>query len=119
MLVSEIGEEIGRELVPATPVLTGYARANWRPSLNEPASVPVSFLDPSGEATISRIALVARRYSLGDTFFLVSWCPYIEALNDGSSPKAPAGFVQMSIEKGVKVGINRYSLLRRTGLGND
>lgn len=106
-LTSDIAEEIGRALVPATPVDTGAARANWRPSLNAPAVVPVTRTDPVGSATISRIAVVARQFQIGDTIYIVNNLPYIENLNEGSSPQAAAGFVQRSVSEGTRVAVAR------------
>lgn len=100
--VRSVVTEIGRILVPATPVRTGFARGNWRPSLNAPAPVPVQQLDATGAATIARIEETARRFSLGDTFFLVNRTPYIVPLNRGSSPQAPPGFVEDSVRRGFQ-----------------
>lgn len=101
-IVEDIGREVAVELVPGTPVDTGFARANWRPSLNSPTTQPITFLDPTGAATIEKIANVAKRWRLGDTLFIVNRAPYIGALNAGSSPQAPAGFVQAALEVGVE-----------------
>ncbi len=111
-LISHVAEEIGREIVPATPVDTGFARANWRPSVNAPASEPITFLDKTGEATVSNIAVVARLYQLGDVFFIVNLVPYIGDLNEGSSPQAPVGFVQIAIASGVKRGVLTFQASR-------
>lgn len=102
-----LGEEIAEELVPNTPVDTGYARGNWRPSINAPSPVPVSFLDPTGAATIARIKATARQFRPGDTLFIVNRAPYIGRLNAGSSPQAPAGFVQESIATGRRRAASR------------
>lgn len=112
-VVAEVTEEIGRELVPATPVDTGFARGNWRPSLNAPATVPVTNNDPTGAATIARITTVARQYRVGDTVYITSNIPYIERLNEGSSPQAPAGFVQKSVRAGTARALVR---INQTGL---
>ena len=106
-LVSEVIEEVGREVVPATPVDTGFARANWRPSLNAPAPTPVSFLDPSGSATVDRITTVAKRWRVGDQAFIVNRAPYIGKLNQGSSPQAPPGFVQAAARAGLERAFRR------------
>ena len=100
-----IGEGLAREIVPATPVATGLARGNWRPSLNAPSTRPLTFLDPTGAATIARIIAVSRSYRLGDTIFIVNRVPYIGDLNRGSSPQAPAGFVDTAIKAGVERGL--------------
>jgi hypothetical protein len=99
--IGEVGVSIGEILVPATPVLTGYARGNWQSSLRAPATQPISFLDPTGSAAVSRIRLTASSYSLGDTLYIVNNAPYIGKLNRGSSQQAPAGFVEASVREGL------------------
>lgn len=99
--VGSVVAEIGKELVPATPVDTGLARGNWRPSLNGPASTPIAFLDLTGAATVARIQSIGRQYRLGQTVYIVNRVPYISMLNSGSSPQAPAGFVQASVRRAV------------------
>lgn len=100
--IAEVGVSIAEILVPATPVLSGYARGNWQASLRAPATQPISFLDPTGSAAVSRIRIVASSYSLGDTLYIVNNAPYIDALNKGKSTQAPAGFVQASVREGLE-----------------
>ncbi|MGB5810117.1 MAG: hypothetical protein WBG86_06275 [Polyangiales bacterium] len=92
----------GAALVITTPVDTGFARGNWRPSLNTPSPTPISTLDPSGQATISRIETVGKLWRVGDTAYIVNRAPYIGRLNQGSSPQAPAGFVQAALQDGLR-----------------
>jgi hypothetical protein len=108
-LTASIIEEIGNEVVDRTPVVTGFARANWRPSLNAPSSSAVSFLDPTGAATKSRIVVVGLRWQPGDIFYLVNRAPYIGRLAEGSSPQAPAGYVQTAARVGLARGFARNS----------
>lgn len=107
-LVEEVGSEVGRVLVPATPVDTGRARANWRPSLNAPASRPVTLTDPTGAATIARIGNVSRSWRLGDTLYIVNRVAYIRRLNAGSSPQAPAGFVEDAVSTALRDGLRNF-----------
>jgi hypothetical protein len=107
-VLQQVGNSVGEELVPATPVDTGFARANWRPALNSPAVVPVSALDPSGAATIAKIKSVSNRARVGDTIFIVNNAPYISQLNAGSSPQASPRFVQEAVRKGTKIGIASF-----------
>ncbi len=109
-LMTAVVEDIGRELVPATPVDTGFARANWRPSLNAPATTPVSFLDPTGSATIARIDTVAKRFRIGDEAWIVNRAPYIGNLNAGSSPQAPPDFVRDAARRGVDKAFDRFGI---------
>lgn len=114
-LIVTVTTEIGDELVPRTPVDTGFARANWRPSVNAPAVNPLTQNDPTGQATTARIAVVARRWTPGDTIFIRNNAPYIGDLNAGSSPQArPAGFVQRAVAKGRATA---FAKIAATGLG--
>jgi len=101
-LIGSVITEVGKDIVPATPVDTGYARGNWRPSIAAPAESPISFLDATGAATISRIALVGLRYKVGDVFYLVNRAPYIGSLIAGSSPQAPVDFHIAAVRTGTK-----------------
>ena len=109
LLVQNVAEEIGDAVVIYTPVDTGYARGNWRPSLNAPAGAPISVLDPTGQATVARIVAVARQYRVGQTLYIVNNAPYIGSLNEGSSPQAPPGFVQDAIRDGFEAGVRAFA----------
>jgi hypothetical protein len=121
-LMAAVIEEIGIELVgnqvgKGTPVDTGFARANWRPSLNAPSSSTVSLLDPSGQSTIARIKTVGQRWNVGDIFYLVNRADYIGALNAGHSPQAAPGFVQKAVLDGRRRGVRGFNILARAGGG--
>jgi len=111
-LVGDVIEEIGNHLGAATPVLTGFAVANWRPSLNVPIDIPVSFLDPGRAATIARIATVAARWRLGDVAYIRNNIDYIADLNRGTSPKAPAGFVEKAARDGRAAAFSKFERRR-------
>lgn len=87
---------VDAELVAATPVDTGRARANWNPSLNEPDT---TIREPNQKKAISPIAAA---FKLTDTILISNNLPYIKRLNEGSSKQAPAGFVDMALEKGKR-----------------
>ena len=110
--IRDVTIEVGKELVTATPVLTGFARANWRPALSVPAIVPVTALDPTGSATIAKITAVAKHAGIGDTLFIVNNAPYIAALNRGSSPQAPRGFVKASVKTGTETALRKIRIRR-------
>lgn len=112
-LVAKVTDEIGKELVSTTPVDTGYARANWRPSLNARTESPRSFLDPTGANTISLIRIVGQRFKPGDTIYIVNRVPYIGQLIAGSSPQAPPDFHQIAVVQGFARAV---ALVRQTGL---
>lgn len=97
-------------LVEDTPIKTGWARANWIPSIGNPSSADVDIKDPEPGQVIARVAqreagilLVASGYKLErGPIYITNRVPYIQKLNDGSSTQAPAGFVQAAILRAVR-----------------
>ncbi len=88
-----------------TPVDTGWARANWIPSMGgEPASTPSGTqesVDTAEAATQVGIgSLLGYKLLLGPVF-ITNNVPYILKLNDGHSGQAPVGFVQAAITAAV------------------
>lgn len=94
-----------------TPIDTGWASANWVPSVGEP------FDDPRArevrDPTPAQVAARAQQAQQG-TNEVLSWrngegplfstnnVPYIGALNNGHSGQSPRGFVQAAIEKAIR-----------------
>lgn len=108
-LMVRLALNVSANLKETTPVLTGWARANWLAAINEDGVETPDNPDPTPQDASSRAAeqssreaSVASTYSLERGPISISnGVPYIRDLNDGSSQKAPAGFVQGSIAKGV------------------
>lgn len=99
-----------------TPVDTGWARANWVPSIGAPHEGTVGERPPKAEegraqvqaddsASVAGVAEVAARYTLNrGPVFISNNVPYIQALNDGHSKQAPAGFVQAAVIRAAELG---------------
>jgi len=87
-----------------TPVHTGWARANWVPSVGGPEVNVVGSPDAvSDSAYDAGVAQVVTGYTTDKGLVFVSNnVPYIQRLNDGSSKQAPAGFVQGAIARTVE-----------------
>lgn len=95
-----------------TPIDTGWASANWLPSIGEPMIVDGS---PKNRKEGPTSAEVAERDRMAQDGLndVLSWrledgpifstnnVPYIGALNNGHSPQSPRGFVQVAIEKAI------------------
>jgi hypothetical protein len=81
--------EIDKELRRTTPVDTGNARANWVPSVGSPA--------PNGDRKAGAAAVLAYQLEQGP-LFVSNGVPYITYLNNGSSKKAPALFVEAAVD---------------------
>lgn len=102
--------EIVANLVRATPVRTGWARANWIPSISEPAveavGSPSSVSNDGQQEGIQQVL----RFKLADaTLWIANNVPYISMLNNGSSTQAPAGFVERAIDEALHEMEQRYA----------
>lgn len=99
-----------------TPIDTGWASANWVPSVGEPYDDPAA--SQVKEPTVSMIsarAQVAER-GLNDVLswrnedgaiFSTNNVGYIIPLNNGHSAQSPRGFVQIAIEKAIRQTYSR------------
>lgn len=91
-----------------TPVDTGWARANWVPSVGEPILLQ-DHRDPKPSDIIQRQRASQEglnrvlAWDLPDgAIFITNNVVYIGALNDGHSPQSPPGFVQAAMEKAIR-----------------
>ncbi len=98
----ELAVNISAELIATTPVDTGWARANWVPSL----TVPYGGRSLAGSG--SALDVIAQESGLSEVLafkladgaiFVSNHVPYIRRLNAGHSRQAPAGFVEAAIAK--------------------
>lgn len=109
--VIKITTDVAANLVEATPVDIGWARANWVPAISAPYTADLSDVKPTS-STVSTasgaqsrgLSEVITGYTLdrGKTF-VSNNVPYITRLNDGSSQQEPAGFVQRAVNTAVRV----------------
>lgn len=96
-LVLDIANELRRAPPLGTPVQTGHARRNWIPSVGAPHEGEI---DSDGEFEAGIAAVLA--YQLGEgPLFVANSAPYISALNDGTSKQAPAGFVEVAVDRAL------------------
>ena len=99
-----------------TPVLTGWARANWIPVIGTASTkaapqpgdhgqtvAAAANLLSQGEAAIAVIA-TTYRVSMGKVT-IANNVPYILPLDAGSSKQAPAGFIRRGIVKALVVDL--------------
>ena len=100
-LLQKVTLNITANLQETTPVDTGWARANWVPSISNPyRGLDTKVTDVPSE---KGKAEVATKYTLDKgAIFISNNVPYIKKLNEGSSKQAPAAFIQAAIIKGVK-----------------
>ncbi len=95
------------DLVDATPVDTGWARANWVPGLGTPSSDPVGTPEAIDSGAQSAGSSAVLSYRFGQLAYIANNTPYIGALNAGHSPQAPAGFVDTIVDQNIQALENR------------
>ena len=105
--VRAISLEVTANLIEATPVDTGWARANWVPAIGVSRDSPVNTRPDASLVSAQVAKQQAGMASLGGyrlasgPVFVSNNVPYIVFLNEGSSRQAPAAFVQAAIQAGV------------------
>ncbi len=94
----QLAEAALNRLVARTPAATGHARANWQVSLSSPAIGVVAGADPSGAETVAKgVAAIRADRDPFATVWLSNNAPYIQTLERGSSERAPAGMVALTM----------------------
>jgi hypothetical protein len=98
--------EITANLIEATPVDTGHARANWVPSIGAP-----HLGEDSGAAQVAGQTAVFS-YRLGDgPLCIANNASYIERLIGGSSSQAPSGWDLEAIDHAQQTVQQQYDAL--------
>lgn len=102
-----VGQYVFERLIYRTPVLTGHARHNWRPSVNEQVMEEQEGVyggnltnDPMTAEERGRWQEVrgeVKRMPLGQTIWICNNVPYIQRLEHGYSMKAPKGMVSLAL----------------------
>lgn len=111
-LMTRLALNLTANFVEDTPVATGWARANWVPAIGTPrrktagtrAAAEAGKID-FGPQTSGQLAVLG--YKLGPAIFISNNVPYIDKLNEGSSSKAPAAFIQAAILRAIKQTVTR------------
>lgn len=116
-----------RESPPlGTPIDTGWASANWLPSISAPNIISADERDPTPGMVSARARMAEQGLNEvlswrpeDGPIFSTNNVPYIEPLNAGHSPQSPRGFVQFAIEKAVRetysAGASKAARNRRAG----
>lgn len=97
--------EIVANLIRATPVDTGWARANWIPSIGSPAtSTGGASAQSAGQAAVLQFVLDQA------VMYVANHVPYINALNYGHSQQAPALFVEFCIDAALQTVQQKFGV---------
>lgn len=121
-IIRQVGVVVARNLALETPVDTGRARSNWIVSIGYPSRSEIEAYAPGenlgrGETSNFR-GVLSQAKSEVDTrkpeqdIYISNNLPYIKPLNEGSSAQAPAGFVQLAIERAARA-VRRGKVFRK------
>ncbi len=119
-VIKRVAFDIQANLVRAsteggTPVDTGWARANWLTNVGTPFLTPIGSYEQAKEGSVPAAgfglgSIASYKLPFGKVF-ISNNVPYIVNLNEGSSKKAPAGFVQAAILRAL-VGLRSVVVVR-------
>ena len=107
--VIDLSFNIHYDLVDETPKDTGWAAANWVPSIGSPFTGEVGDFSSYGTSDIQKqgeLFLLTWDMSKG-SIYLANNVEYIQALNAGHSQQAPAMFVEKAIERGLRDALKK------------
>lgn len=129
--VSDVVSSVAGELARNTPIDTGLARSNWITSIGSPwlqvmfpyRAYPSRYRrGPRGgiqkggrfgerintNSVIEQARVAVLGWKPGDKIYITNNTDHIEALNDGKSPQAPAGFVPKAVTVGVAKALKGF-----------
>jgi len=112
-IVKRIALNLDANLRETTPVDTGWARANWVLNVGAPFPTTAGSRAAAEQGSIDHsphdagVLKVAAGYKLGPPIYETNNVPYIGKLNNGSSAKAPAAFIQAAIVRAVEQTVAR------------
>jgi len=96
-VVKRVAFDLFGRIVKKTPWLTGRARASWTIAVNQ---ADRRVMPPAPPGTVyPRATAGFLDVKPGDSVVISNNLPYITALEDGHSRKAPLGMVKLSIEE--------------------
>ena len=100
--------QLWQDVVESAPVITGFARASWFPSLDQPLPGPMAGAeppDPESGVVLPPPAMPASTLteSAGRTFFLANSAPYIARL-EYEAGFSPRGYGQ------VRAAVTKYQI---------
>lgn len=117
-VVTAVGRAVSYEVIDRTPVDTGEARSNWLPSLGVPIRGTIAPYTPypkgskgngrgvgeraNAQAAKLRVDGALKARQPGQTFIVQNNVEHIGLLNAGSSAQAPALFVELAVQAGVR-----------------
>lgn len=84
---------------PAPPgYVGGRARGSWQYAKGGPVTVEPGTIDPSGQASIGRVAAGVATGDAADAHYITSSVPYMRPLEyEGWSKQAPEGMVRLTV----------------------
>lgn len=102
--------EIDRELRKATPVDTGFARANWVPSVGAPHTGEVAKVGGGSAEHAAGVGQVMRFKLEDGALWVANGVSYVPILNYGTSDQAGAMWIEAAVDRAVATIQQRYNV---------
>jgi hypothetical protein len=83
---------MAERVVDKTPVVDGFLRGSWQPSIGAP-SEETGTHDKAGAMAMAKLAVVMTEFKLGDTFYMMNNANYAQYVEYGTSKMAGRHFV--------------------------
>ncbi|MEO7031341.1 MAG: hypothetical protein ABI351_14205 [Herbaspirillum sp.] len=129
LVTKKIVIDVGASIVAMSPVgdgtlwknpppkgyVGGRFRANWQLGINVTRSGELPDIDPTGDASNSRIMAAIPENAAGNIFFLTNNLPYAQKLEDGWSGQAPNGMVMLTVIKWNNIVENAVNGVKQGG----
>lgn len=102
-----LGTPVGNKTIWMEPMkahvgyVGGRARANWFVGIGSGPSRTTEETDASGQHALSEGTATIQTAGSGASIHLVNNLPYIVPLNQGHSHQAPAGFIELAVQRAV------------------
>jgi len=98
-LLSAAALTVYSDLVNTTPVDTGRAKSNWIPSIGSPVYTTRPATDSLSVILQAQAVFEPDGLPEFPVLYIANSLDYIASLNMGSSQQAPAGFVEMAVNR--------------------
>jgi len=90
--------DCANRIIRRTPVLDGFLRGGWQPSINTPINTTIARADKNNAAVSADIKRESERIGLGDIFYMSNNLPYAVRIEyDGWSQQAVQGMMRVSV----------------------
>jgi hypothetical protein len=87
---------MAERVVDNTPVVDGFLRGSWQPSIGAPSTAEGTH-DKAGAAAMAKLGVAMTEFKLGDTFYMMNNANYAQYVEFGTSKFSGRYFVSDAV----------------------